>query len=331
MKDINDIEKKIFEIKSESEFQLLALTIFKYQYETNLIYKTFVDSLKINANELKDFKHIPFLPIEFFKSKKVICGNLSPDSICFSSSGTTGQITSKHYVNSISLYEDSFSKGFAHFYGDVKDYCVLALLPSYLEKGGSSLVYMANQLIKDSEHSLSGFYLHNLDELVNTISELKKRNQKTILLGVSYALLDLAEQNITLNDHFIVMETGGMKGKREELTKRELHQTLKNKFNIKTIQSEYGMTELLSQSYALSNGIFKSVPWKRILIRDISDPFSYVMEGKTGGVNVIDLANLYSCSFIETKDLGKHYADHSFEIVGRFDVSDLRGCNLLIQ
>lgn len=331
MKDINDIEKKIFEIKSESEFQLLALTIFKYQYETNLIYKTFVDSLKINANELKDFKHIPFLPIEFFKSKKVICGNFSPDSICFSSSGTTGQITSKHYVNSISLYEDSFSKGFAHFYGDVKDYCVLALLPSYLEKGGSSLVYMANQLIKDSEHSLSGFYLHNLDELVNTISELKKRNQKTILLGVSYALLDLAEQNITLNDHFIVMETGGMKGKREELTKRELHQTLKNKFNIKTIQSEYGMTELLSQSYALSNGIFKSVPWKRILIRDISDPFSYVMEGKTGGVNVIDLANLYSCSFIETKDLGKHYADHSFEIVGRFDVSDLRGCNLLIQ
>jgi phenylacetate-coenzyme A ligase PaaK-like adenylate-forming protein len=331
LKDIKSIEKKIFDIKSEPEFQILAITIFKYQYETNLIYKSFVDSLKINVNEVKDFKHIPFLPIEFFKSKKVICGNLNSDFVCFSSSGTTGQITSKHYVNSISLYEDSFSKGFTLFYGDIKEYCILALLPSYLEKGGSSLVYMANQLIKDSGHPLSGFYLHNLDDLVNTISVLKKRNQKTILLGVSYALLDLAEKNIILNEHFIVMETGGMKGKREELTKGELHQTLKNKFKIKTIQSEYGMTELLSQSYALSNGIFKSVPWKRILIRDISDPFSYVLVGKTGGVNVIDLANLHSCSFIETKDLGKYYADHSFEIVGRFDASDLRGCNLLIQ
>ena len=331
MENINDIEKKIFDIKSEHEFQSLALTIFKLQYDTNLIYKTFVDSLRINVNEIKDFKHIPFLPIEFFKSKKVICGNLNSDSVCFSSSGTTGQITSKHYVNSIALYEHSFSKGFAHVYGDIKEYCVLALLPSYIEKGGSSLVYMANQLIKDSEHSLSGFFLHNLNDLVNTILELKKRNQKTILLGVSYALLDLAEKNIMLNEHFIVMETGGMKGKREELTKEELHQILKNKFNIKTIHSEYGMTELLSQSYALSNGIFNSVPWKRVLIRDMSDPFSFVLDGKTGGVNVIDLANLHSCSFIETKDLGKHYADHSFEIVGRFDTSDLRGCNLLIQ
>jgi len=331
LKDIKDIEKKIFGIKSEYEFQSLVLEIFKFQYGTNLIYKTFVDSLKINVSEIKDFKYIPFLPIEFFKSKIVICGNLNPDAVCFSSSGTTGQVTSKHYVNSISLYEDSFSKGFAHFYGNIKEYCVLALLPSYLEKGGSSLVYMANQLIKDSGHPLSGFYLYNLDELVNTISELKKRNQKTILLGVSYALLDLAEKNVILNEHFIVMETGGMKGKREELTKEELHHTLKNKFKIKTIHSEYGMTELLSQSYALTDGRFKSVPWKRILIRDISDPFSYVLEGKTGGVNVIDLANLHSCSFVETKDLGKHYADHSFEIVGRFDTSDLRGCNLLMQ
>lgn len=331
MKDINDIEKKIFDIKSEYEFQSLALTIFKFQYETNLIYKTFVDSLKTKVNDIKSLTHIPFLPIEFFKSKKVICGNLNADSICFSSSGTTGQMTSKHYVNSISLYEDSFSKGFSYFYGNIKEYCVLALLPSYLEKGGSSLVYMANQLIKDSEHSLSGFYLNNLDDLVNTILELKKQNQKTILLGVSYALLDLADKNITLNENFIVMETGGMKGKREELTKEELHHTLKNKFKIKTIQSEYGMTELLSQSYALTNGRFKSVPWKRILIRDISDPFSYVLEGKTGGVNIIDLANLHSCSFLETKDLGKHYSDYSFEILGRFEASDLRGCNLLIQ
>lgn len=331
MKDIHDIEKKIFTINTDDEFKALALSVFMFQYETNLIYKTFVDSIKTKVNEVKNLNQIPFLPIEFFKSKQVICGNIQSDSVCFTSSGTTGQSTSKHYINSISLYEDSFSNGFKHFYGNIKEYCVLALLPSYLERGGSSLVYMANQLIKDSGHNLSGFHLNNLDDLVNTISELKKRNQKTILLGVSYALLDLADKNITLPENFIVMETGGMKGKREELTKEELHNTLKNKFKTHRIHSEYGMTELLSQSYSSSNGIFKSVPWKRVLIRDISDPFHYVLEGKTGGVNIIDLANLYSCSFIETKDLGKHYADHSFEIVGRFDVSDLRGCNLLIQ
>lgn len=331
MKQISDIESKIFEIKSDSDFKELAISVFQFQYENNSIYKSFVESLKIKPESILEIQDIPFLPIEFFKTKSIICNEIKPDAICFSSSGTTGQTTSKHYVNSISVYEQSFTKGFQLFYGDIKDYCVLALLPSYLEREGSSLVYMANQLIKDSEHDLSDFYLNNLDELVETIFELKKQNQKTILLGVSYALLDLADKNVQLNEHFIVMETGGMKGKREELTKEALHNTLKENFKIKTIHSEYGMTELLSQSYSNANGIYKTVPWKRILIRDVNDPFSYVTPGKTGGLNVIDLANIYSCSFIETKDLGKLHSDNSFEIVGRFDVSDLRGCNLLIQ
>ncbi len=331
MKQISDIESQIFEIKSDSEFNKLAISVFQFQYNNNSVYKSFVDSLKIKPESVLHIKHIPFLPIEFFKTKNIICGEIKPDAICFSSSGTTGQITSKHHVNSISTYEKSFTKGFQFFYGDIENYCVLALLPSYLEREGSSLVYMANQLIKDSHHPLSGFYLHNLDDLVETISELKTQNQKTILLGVSYALLDLADKNIQLNENFIVMETGGMKGKREEITKEALHNTLKENFKINTIHSEYGMTELLSQSYSVNNGIYKPVNWKRILVRDVNDPFSYVALGKTGGINVIDLANIYSCSFIETKDLGKLHSDHSFEIVGRFDISDLRGCNLLIQ
>ncbi len=331
MKQFSDIASQIFEIKSDSEFNELAISIFLFQYHHNFIYKSFVDSLKIKPELVKTINDIPFLPIEFFKTKTIICDELKPEAICFSSSGTSGQTTSKHYVNSISVYEKSFTKGFQIFYGDIKDYCVLALLPSYLERGGSSLVYMANQLIKDSHHPLSGFYLDNLDELIFTISQLKKQNQKTILLGVSYALLDLVDKNIQLSENFIVMETGGMKGKREELTKKALHQQLKDKFQIHHIHSEYGMTELLSQSYSTEKGIYKSVPWKRILVRDVNDPFSYVTHGKTGGINVIDLANIYSCSFIETKDLGKLHSDNSFEIVGRFDVSDLRGCNLLIQ
>lgn len=331
MKQISNIEKQIFEIKSDFEFNEAAISVFQLQYLHNSIYKSFIDSLKIKPESITKFIDIPFLPIEFFKSKNIICGEIKPEATCFSSSGTTGQITSKHYVNFISVYENSFTKGFQLFYGDIKDYCVLALLPSYLERGGSSLVYMANQLIKDSNHPLSGFYLNNLDELVETITELKKRNKKTILLGVSYALLDLADKNIHLNENFIVMETGGMKGKREELTKEALHNRLKESFKLNTIHSEYGMTELLSQSYSIADGIYKTVPWKRVLIRDVNDPFNYVAIGKTGGINVIDLANLYSCSFIETKDLGKIYNDNSFEIVGRFDVSDLRGCNLLIH
>lgn len=331
MKQISEIESQIFKINSENEFNNLAINVFHYQYSANPIYKSYVDALKKDVTSISKIKDIPFLPIEFFKSHQVICGSVSSNATCFNSSGTTGQITSKHYVNNISLYEISFKKGFELFYGDIKDYCILALLPSYLERGRSSLVYMANHLINESNNPFSGFYLNNLDELIETINQLKKLNQKTILLGVSYALLDLADKGVSLNEQFIVMETGGMKGKREEITKEALHSYLKEKFNIKNIHSEYGMTELLSQSYSTKDGIYFSVPWKKIIIRDINDPFYYVKEGKTGGINIIDLANIHSCSFIETKDLGKKRTDNSFEILGRFDTSDLRGCNLLIQ
>ncbi|MFO0322111.1 MAG: acyl transferase [Bacteroidota bacterium] len=329
MKLNKSIESQIFEIKTEHDFNNLAVSVFQFQYENNPIYKAYTDSLNIKPETISNYHHIPFLPIEFFKSKKIVSGKINSNAVCFSSSATTGQITSKHYVKTVSLYEKSFTKGFELFYGYISEYCFLALLPAYLEREDSSLVYMVNHLIRETQHPLSGFYLNNLNELIDTINQLK--NQKTILLGVSYALLDLAEKNIALAENFIVMETGGMKGKRKELTKEELHQMLKDKFKVKHIHSEYGMTELLSQSYSKANGIYHTVPWKRILIRDVNDPFNYLELEKTGGINVIDLANLYSCSFIETKDLGKVYKDNSFELSGRFDVSDLRGCNLLLQ
>lgn len=331
-----EIQKTILDCQSfntwpDELFNSIALKVFRHQLQHNKIYQKFVLSLKVNPDSITHYSAIPFLPIEFFKSQQIICDEVSPDAVCFSSSGTTGQITSKHYVNDVSVYETSFKKGFDLFYGKPSDYCILALLPNYLERQGSSLVYMFNQLIADSKHSLSGFYLNNLTELVQTIETLKKQNQKTILLGVTYALLDLAELNIELTDNFIVMETGGMKGRRKEMLKEELHHYLKQHLNITAIHSEYGMTELLSQAYSKHDGIFECSPWMKILIRDMNDPFSYVQPKKSGGVNVIDLANINSCSFIETKDLGRITNDNRFEILGRFDNSDLRGCNLMIQ
>ncbi len=331
-----EIQKTISECQTtniwpDELFNSIALKVFRHQLQHNKIYQQFVLSLKVNPNSITHYSAIPFLPIEFFKSQQIICDEISPDAVCFSSSGTTGQITSKHYVNDVRVYETSFKKGFDLFYGKPSDYCILALLPNYLERQGSSLVYMFNQLIADSKHSLSGFYLNNLTELVQTIETLKKQNQKTILLGVTYALLDLAELNVELTDDFIVMETGGMKGRRKEMLKEELHRYLKQKLNITVIHSEYGMTELLSQAYSKRDGIFECSPWMKILIRDMNDPFSYVQPKKSGGVNVIDLANINSCSFIETKDLGRITTDSKFEILGRFDNSDLRGCNLMMQ
>ncbi len=333
---LKEIQNLIFELNSNSktaehDFNSLAIKVFKYQFQHNAFYHQYVLSLKINPENIHHYVQIPFLPIEFFKTQKIICSDLSENAMRFSSSGTTGQIASKHYVNDITIYESSFNKGFEEFYGKVSEYCILALLPNYLERTGSSLVYMFNDLIKESKHPLSGFYLNNLNDLINTIVVLKKTNQKTILLGVTYALLDLADRNVELNDNFIVMETGGMKGRRREMLKEELHQTLKEKFKVQSIHSEYGMTELLSQAYSKQNGIFECPPWMKILIRDINDPFSYVPQQKSGGVNVIDLANINSCSFIETKDLGKINQDSHFEILGRFDNSDIRGCNLMVQ
>lgn len=325
-----DIRQKLFTIASEDDFNTLALDVFRFQLENNAVYSRFVKSLKTDPAAVAHYSAIPFLPIEFFKTQQVVCGKVSPDDIVFSSSGTTGQITSRHYVRDPGLYRESFLKGFELFYGDVRNYCILALLPSYLERSGSSLVYMFDELIRRSQHPASGFYLHNRDELVEAINKEQQNNQHILLLGVTYALLDLAEEGLVLSDRVTVMETGGMKGRRKEMIKEEVHAVLKAQFGISAIHSEYGMTELLSQAYSRKDGLFECPPWMRVLVRDANDPFSYVRPGRGGGINVIDLANLYSCSFIETKDLGKLHEHNRFEILGRFDNSDLRGCNLMI-
>ena len=279
-----------------------------------------------SVNKIED---IPFLPIQFFKSHRVISKSVS-EVITFTSSGTTGSITSKHRVSDLNLYEKSFLTAFELFYGHPSEFAILALLPSYIERGGSSLVYMADRLINDSHNEHSGFYLKDIDALIEKLTFLEKTNQKTILLGVSYALLDLIEKQQFKLKNTIVMETGGMKGKRKEMIKDELHSILKNGFGVDQIHSEYGMTELLSQAYSIGEGVFHTPPWMKIRTRDTEDALSFV-EGKTGGINVIDLANLYSCSFIATQDLGRIREDGSFEVLGRFDASDIRGCNLMVQ
>jgi len=315
----------------ETVFESLALEVFALQYRHNPFYRQFANNLQAAPETVKTLQQIPFLPIEFFKTQKLKTPLFENKPITFTSSGTTGSEVSSHYVTDIDLYEKSFLNTFELFYGNPKDYRILALLPSYLERGGSSLVYKAKKLIELSENPTSNFYLSNYEELKQTISQLKKEKKKNLLLGVSYALLDIAETGITLDENFIVMETGGMKGKREEMLKSELHEVLKNKLGVKEIHSEYGMTELLSQAYAKKDGLFETPPWMKILIRDTNDPFAYLANGKTGGINVIDLANLNSCCFIATQDLGKMQSDGRFELMGRFDNSDIRGCNLLIQ
>ena len=329
-----NLTEHIFSLQKDkdADFKNLALEIFKLQYKHNKVYKAFVDALNIDSKKVNMLHKIPFLPIEFFKTHRVITEFAELNKpVTFTSSGTTQTGTSHHYVNDVTLYEESFTKCFHLFFGNPSDYCVLALLPSYLERSGSSLVYMAQKLINHSKHPQSGFYLHNQDDLINTINSLKQQKQKTILLGVSYALLDLADKNVTLPDNFVVMETGGMKGTRKEMLKEELHAILKEKFKLDTIFSEYGMTELLSQGYSLKNGLFQNPPWMRILTRDTSDPLSLITSNKTGGINVIDLANINSCAFIATQDLGKLHPNNTFELMGRFDNSDIRGCNLLIN
>jgi len=319
--------KDIFNIKTEDDFQQTALKVFKFQFENNTIYRSYCDLLYIHPSDVKHIEDIPFLPIQFFKSHQVIS---SPSiETTFTSSGTTGSITSKHHVSDISIYETSFRRGFEHFYGAVEDYAILALLPSYLERTGSSLVYMVNDMIELSNHEKSGFYLNNFEDLKQNLEHLESQNQKTLLIGVSFALLDFVESyHLDLN-HTTVMETGGMKGRRKEIVREELHNILKKGFGVSTIHSEYGMTELLSQAYSYDDGIFRTPPWMKILTRDTEDPLTLLSGNKTGGINVIDLANYNSCSFIATQDLGKIHRDGSFEIIGRFDHSDIRGCNLM--
>jgi len=322
--------EKIFQIKNETEFEKIALEVFAFQAKNNPVYQEYLSYLSVDIHQIKSLQDIPFLPIEFFKSRKVVSSQEEAKAI-FTSSGTTGNLTSRHFVPDLNLYEWSFKKGFEAFYGNIKDYCILALLPSYLEREGSSLIYMMEHLIRDSKHPKSGFYLHNHEELIASLNELKNSKQKVLLLGVSFALLDLAENyQLDLQD-VIVMETGGMKGRRKEITREEMHTFLCKKLGVSKIHSEYGMTELLSQAYSKGDSLFFTPNWMKIMIRDAYDPFSYEKTGRSGGVNVIDLANLYSCSFIETQDLGKIHKDGSFEILGRFDNSDVRGCNLLVQ
>ncbi len=320
----------IFKLESNIQFENKCLEVFHFQAKNVEIYQKYLQYLNIKSESIKSIDKIPFLPISLFKTEKIIAKNCQHE-IVFTSSGTTGAETSKHFVKDLSLYEESFNTGFDFFYGKPQDYCILALLPSYLEREGSSLIYMTEKLIEKSNNPNSGFYLTNLDELVEKLTQQEAQQKQSLLIGVSFALLDLVEK-YTLNlKHTIVMETGGMKGKRKELTRSELHEILTKGLGVETIHSEYGMTELLSQAYSTGQGIFKTPHWMKILIRDVYDPFTYLESGKTGGINVIDLANINSCSFIETQDLGKQLPNNSFEILGRFDTSSIRGCNLLVN
>ena len=319
----------LFSISNQKQFEKIALKTFRYQYENNLVYQEFCDLLHTNVQKVKTLQQIPFLPIQFFKSHTVVSNNEAPQAI-FTSSGTTGMATSQHLVTDVSLYEESYRRGFSQFYGNIENYVVLALLPSYLEREGSSLIYMVEDLIQLSNQPESGFYLNNHDELIEKLIELDSQGQNVILIGVTYALLDLIEKRKFQLQNTIIMETGGMKGKRKEMIREELHQQLCAGFGVSSIHSEYGMTELLSQAYSLGEGIFECPSWMQILIRDTEDALSYITDGKTGGINVIDLANRNSCSFIATQDLGKKYANGTFEVLGRFDKSDIRGCNLMV-
>lgn len=319
----------IFTISSQKQFEKTALKVFRFQYENNKVYRNFCDFLKVNPQQIKSLKQIPFLPIQFFKTHEIVSNGNLPE-VTFSSSGTTGVNTSRHLVTDISLYEKSYRNGFSQFYGNIEDYVVLALLPSYLERKDSSLIYMVEDLINLSHNPESGFYLYNHADLIEKLSVLDESNQNVILIGVTYALLDLIESHKFQLQNTIIMETGGMKGKRKEMIREELHEQLCHGFGVSAIHSEYGMTELLGQAYSSGEGVFECPSWMNVLIRDPEDALTYLKDGKTGGINVIDLANINSCSFIATQDLGKKNPNNSFEVLGRFDNSDIRGCNLMV-
>ncbi|WP_282048453.1 acyl transferase [Maribacter aquivivus] len=319
----------IFDIQTDGDFLTQALRIFKFQYQNNIVYQNFCTYLNVQPDAVQTLEQIPFLPIEFFKSKDVLSTTDTPE-ITFTSSGTTGSEASKHFVTDLTLYEQSYLKAFNHFYGAIEDYCVLALLPSYLERTGSSLIYMADDLIKKSNHPESGFFLNEYEQLHQLLLKLQKTDTKILIIGVSFALLEFTEQYQMSLKNAIIMETGGMKGRRKEIVRQELHQLLSNGFGVPYIHSEYGMTELLSQAYSKGDGVFNCPAWMKILVRDTEDPLTYLNNGKSGGINVIDLANINSCSFIATQDLGKINQDGTFEIIGRFDNSDIRGCNLMV-
>ncbi|QDP84418.1 acyl transferase [Chryseobacterium sp. SNU WT5] len=346
--------KSIFQIKTEAEFQQKCLETFQYQYNNIEVYRKFVDYLNISPNEIQEVEKIPFLPIEMFKNHTLLDKNKKTD-LFFQSSGTTQMNLSKHWIADESLYHDSIEKSFMQFIGNPEDYIFLGLLPSYLEKQNSSLIYMVDFLMKKSGKPENGYFLYNHQELFELLNQLSKENKKVILFGVSFALLDFldfAETNhhiVTSSDELIIIETGGMKGRKQEMTKDELLAIFHKGFGTDKIYSEYSMTELLSQAYSLGQNIYESPNWMRILIRNIEDPFSYVNDGRNGAINIIDLANLHSCSFIATQDLGKILVDseilrqaqndktmdeinsNQFQVLGRIDHSDIRGCSLLVS
>ena len=310
------------------DFEFLALKLFRYQSENIPTYKRFVDLLGLNVNEITKVSDIPFLPVSFFKSEKIINNNAS-DSFYFTSSTTTGGIPSKHYVPDLTIYEWSFIQSFKKFYNEPGEYCILGLLPNYLEREGSSLVYMVDHFIRENKYNQSGFYLDDFRALNAQLLANETKGMSTLLIGVTYALLDFANQFPSPLKNTIIMETGGMKGRREEMQRAEVHNELRNAFKTDMIHSEYGMTELLSQAYSKGNGIFRSPPWMRIMIADLNDPLSILPFEKSGSINIIDLANIYSCAFIATDDLGIVHRDSTFEILGRKDNSDIRGCGLM--
>ena len=333
----NQWNDKIFEV-DVAGFEELALEIFNFQYRQNAVYRAYADMIKLKPDKVTNLTQIPFLPIRFFKTHAVKTTEFEPQ-IIFESSGTTQSLNSHHFIKDIELYKRSFAKAFELFYGPVNEWCIIGLLPSYLERKtrlpagiNSSLVFMVNELMRQSHHPQSGFYLNEYERLCNTLTELEKINQKTVLIGVSFALLDFAEQYSLPLQNTVVLETGGMKGRRRELIREELHTILKEKFAVDVIHSEYGMTELLSQAYSRSDGVFYCPPWMKVLIRDEEDPLLIKLDAKTqisGAMNIVDLANIYSCSFIGTDDAGRLYPDESFEVLGRIDNSDIRGCSLM--
>jgi phenylacetate-coenzyme A ligase PaaK-like adenylate-forming protein len=322
-------KQQVFSINNEHQFVDTALQVFRFQAQNCAVYREFISNLRVDIDAVKRIEQIPFLPISFFKSHQIVSNTHEPQ-VTFTSSGTTGTINSRHLVTDLIWYEESFRKAFHIFYGNIKDYCILALLPSYLEREGSSLIYMAEDLVAQSENPDSGFFLYNHDDLFQQLKKQQQANKPTILIGVTFALLDFVEHYLVNFPELIIMETGGMKGRRKEMIREELHQVLGKGFGVDAIHSEYGMTELLSQAYSKGDGIFNCPPWMKVITRDTNDPISNLDNEKTGGINVIDLANINSCSFIATQDLGRVYADGSFEVLGRFDNSDIRGCNLLI-
>lgn len=328
MQSFKSFEQVLYTV-NDSTFEDIALQLFYKQAKENKVYRDFIGFLGVEPASVRALENIPFLPITFFKSHLVTTQDFSPE-IIFTSSGTTGLITSRHSVPRLSFYLENAKRNFELFFGSLTDYHILALLPSYLEREGSSLISMVDYFIKETKSAYSGFYLTDYEALLKRTNELKKNNRKVILLGVSFALLELAEKFEVDLSHCLIMETGGMKGRRKEITREELHGFLTEKFKVKSICSEYGMTELMSQAYSTGNGLYRSPPWMRIMVRDINDPFQLQLPGRTGGINVIDLANVHSCAFIETQDLGKVAQNGSFEVLGRFDNSDIRGCNLLV-